>query len=112
MDEFKRVTEGARHITGNRNQLSGSPTVTATDGDHGEKVALTWSFVSGASYYDIYRNYTDSREDAQLIGVSSSSPFDDTNVVASSTYYYWVRGFDKWDFDSEFSEVETGYASP
>ena len=111
-DEFRRVTESSQYITGSRNQLSGSSTVTASDGTYSNKVALSWSSVSGASYYDVYRCYADTREDATLIDVTNGTSYDDTNVVSSSTYYYWVRGFDEGDFDSEFSDVETGYASP
>ena len=111
-DEFRRVTESSQYITGSRNQLSGTSTVTASDGTYSNKVALSWTSVSGASYYDVYRSYADTRENASLIDVTNGTSYDDTNVVSSSTYYYWIRGFNKGDFDSEFSDAETGYASP
>ena len=62
------------------------------------QVTLTWSHHSDATTYNIYRssdyncqlaNYTSCADSALL--TSKSSPFNDTGLTNSITYYYWIE---------------------
>ncbi|MCP4715253.1 MAG: hypothetical protein GY868_09065, partial [Deltaproteobacteria bacterium] len=72
--------------------LSPPAGVTATDGTHSDKVAVTWDSVSGASHYRVYRNMSDSSASAAaLSGWQTDTLYDDTTAAAMVNYYYWVK---------------------
>ena len=67
----------------------------ATAGD--AKVSLTWSLVSGATSYDIYRSTTKGGEGATpfLTGVTTAS-YTNTGLTDGTTYYYEVSARQPW----------------
>jgi hypothetical protein len=70
-------------------------------------VRITWSSVSGATYYKVYRA-TSSGGTRSQIGSPTSTSFDDTTASAGTTYYYWVRASNSYG-DSGYSSYNTGY---
>jgi len=69
--------------------LSAPTGVTASD-DDSDKVAVSWSSVSGASYYRVYRATTSTGTKSALGSWQSSLNYSDIAAVADTTYYYWV----------------------
>ena len=63
-------------------------TPTASDGTYTDKVRISWSSVSGANSYIIYRCTSTNSSSCSQISTDSSSPYDDTGVTAGIIYYY------------------------
>ena len=82
--------------------------VMATDGTYMDKVKISWKSVSGSTHYKLYRAETAEGVKSYL-GVSTSTSFDDTTVIAGNTYYYWVTS--NVCKESDFSSYNSGYAS-
>ncbi|NJL28420.1 MAG: fibronectin type III domain-containing protein [Thermoanaerobaculia bacterium] len=56
------------------------------------QINLSWSAVSGATQYRIYRSTTSGGPYSQ-IGTSATTSFSNTGLSASTTYYYVVTAF-------------------
>ncbi|MFC2083397.1 hypothetical protein ACFLSG_05130, partial [Candidatus Bipolaricaulota bacterium] len=73
--------------------ISGLPaapaSISATDGTHCDKVAISWSSVAGAISYEVMRA-TSSGGTYTPVGTSGFTAFDDTTAVSGTTYYYKV----------------------
>ncbi|NMC00050.1 MAG: fibronectin type III domain-containing protein, partial [Thermoanaerobaculaceae bacterium] len=54
-------------------------------------VTLTWSAISGASSYDIFRNETSCNAGFTKVGNTTSTSFTDTPLVNGVTYYYTIQ---------------------
>ena len=61
--------------------------VTATR--NAEQVTVTWTAVTGATSYNVYRSTTQGAQ-GTLIGSSATASFVDTTVVDGASYYYQV----------------------
>ena len=107
-------------VTGNRTlvanftaMIPSAPTnVTATQGSHTDRIVLSWSSVSGATSYKVYRNTSASSAGATLVAssVASASYTDnDPTLVPRTTYYYWVKASNNGG-DSGFSSYATGWS--
>lgn len=73
------------------NCISAPTNVTATDGAY-EYTRVTWSAVSGATHYRVYRATADNFVLAMPItGWQTATSFDDTGNLPLTVYYYWVR---------------------
>ncbi|NLX24222.1 MAG: S8 family serine peptidase [Phycisphaerae bacterium] len=85
-----RVT--ARMGTLTYNDCITAPTnVSATDGTY-EYTRVTWTGVSGATHYRVYRATANNFELAMPIsGWQTGTSFDDTDNLPLTAYYYWVR---------------------
>jgi len=88
--------------------ISAPADVDASDGIYSNMVRVTWSLVSGATSYKVYRGTTDVSTVASMID-ESTSPYDDTSVKPAEMYYYWIKSSAEAG-DSSFSEVDEGYA--
>ena len=82
--------------------------VQASDGTYSDKVLVTWSAVSGATSYKVYRNTVNNSATASYRGSVTASPFNDTWAEPGVVYYYWVKA-SKAVGDSAFSLVNGGY---
>ncbi len=117
-DSFARVTEQSIYVANSRSQLDTPTNVLATSGSYTGQVMVSWSSVTNAGLYDVYRNDSDSRWGAELIAVTADNSICDTDVEPSQSYYYWVRAYRRdyssyiFYLDSEFSESDSGYAAP
>jgi fibronectin type 3 domain-containing protein/dihydrofolate reductase len=60
--------------------------------DSTSQITLSWNAVDGASYYEIYKNTTNTTTSG-LTAISSqtSTSFKSTGLTANTTYYYWGK---------------------
>ena len=83
--------------------------VQATQGDFSDRIRVSWTRVSGATSYSIYRSTSDDTATAELIAEGiGDNEYEDLTPDADTTYYYWVtsRAFDE---TSGFSVSASGY---
>ena len=85
-------------------------TPTASDGSYSDKVRLTWSSVSGATSYKMYRCTNTSTSSCSYLGSDTSSPYDDTNGDTGTSYYYRIKASNAAG-DSAYSAYNSGYKS-
>ena len=84
-----------------------APTVTMTYSDGG-KPKLTWSAVSGATSYRVYRS--ESRGTGySLLGTTTSTSYVNTGAAAGKTYYYRVKAVNSAG-TSAYSNIVSGTA--
>jgi len=88
--------------------LSAPTSVSASDGAFAGKVRITWSAVSGASFYEVWRATTNESAFAVKLGNVAGTSHDDTAVTAGNTYYYWVKA-GNLIAASAFSAPDSGY---
>lgn len=81
--------------------------VQASDGTYTDKVAVTWTAVSGATSYDIYRSDTAGGAKT-LLGNATTMAFNDLTGSANIPYFYWVKAKNATE-ESDFSASDTGY---
>ncbi|MFC2095299.1 fibronectin type III domain-containing protein [Candidatus Bipolaricaulota bacterium] len=93
---------------GYRTAVPVAPTgVSATDGDHCDKVQVTWDAVDGAETYQVHRA-TSSGGSYSQIGTMTSTSYNDTSAVAGTTYYYKIAGYNACTV-SPLSDYDSGY---
>ena len=79
--------------------------VQASDGLYGDKVVVTWTAVSGALSYEVFRNQFANAAGSISIGTVTSPSFEDTTLNRGVVYYYAVKvntangssGFSLWN---------------
>lgn len=78
------------------NPVSSQPdspiTLTATAGD--KQVSLSWSSVTGATGYNIYRSTTSDGSYSKIATGVTSTNYTDTGLTNGVTYYYYVKAVD------------------
>ena len=85
-----------------------APTVTMTHSDSG-KPKLTWSAVSGAASYRVYRS--ESRGTGySLLGTTTSTSYVNTGAAVGKTYYYRVKAVNRDGMASGYSNIVSGKA--
>jgi len=80
----------------------------ATDGTYTDHVALSWTAVTGASGYEIWRNTEINTSTATQIGTSTAASYNDTTAVPELMYYYWIKATNGID-TSGFSAYDYGW---
>ncbi len=85
--------------------IPGTPT--ASDGSYNDRVRVTWSAVSGATQYQVYRATSASGAKSQ-VGSPTATSYEDLGAVAGTTYYYWLKACNSAGC-SGFSGYDTGY---
>ena len=89
--------------------ISAPSGVSASDGTYMDKVTVAWNASSGATYYQVFRNTTNSHSgETQLVGDQPNSPFDDTTAIPGVDYYYWVKACNG-GVCSDYSAVDLGW---
>jgi len=81
--------------------------VTATDGTRSCDIRVSWTSVSGATSYEIYRA-TSVGGSYSLIGTDTASPYEDGGVTPEITFYYKVKACNGCGC-SAFSDWDDGY---
>jgi hypothetical protein len=76
-------------------------------------IILNWDLVDyiNHSFCEIYRNTINDRTSSTLVGKSTSNAFNDTSVLASTTYYYWVRAINIEGSSGSYSSGDTAGVS-
>ena len=81
----------------------------ASDGSHPDKISLSWTGVTGADTYHIYRATTNSVGASQLVGTNIvTTNWDDTDFIAGRYYFYWITALNAAG-TSDFSNSDRGY---
>ena len=76
--------------TGSSDPIPPAPSnVQASDGTYNDKIQVTWSSVSGATRYDVYRATSLDGSKTQF-GNKTGTAWDDIDTTPGTTYYYWV----------------------
>jgi RHS repeat-associated protein len=102
---------GTSPYTVQASPLSPPSGVTATDGTYTDKVRITWTAVTGATSYQVYRSQYSS-SGYENVGTPTSTSFDDTNATAGITYYYKVKSYNATSGTSELStSYDSGYSA-
>ena len=70
-----------------------APSITSCTRTSSTSVSLSWTSVSGASYYVVRRSYTSSASSSSSIGTPSGTSFTDSSAGVD-TCYYWVEAWD------------------
>ena len=92
-----KVAGGRRVSLAKLFSVTSSPTnVKATQGTSTSEVTVSWSAVSGASYYQVYRATSADAADSAKTILSGSiwiskTTYSDTSATPGTTYYYWVK---------------------
>ncbi len=84
------------------------PVVNASDGTYIDRVSVSWSEVSGATSYRIYRCTDTTISSCGSYYSSVYSPYDDTGAVSGVTYYYRIKACNTTGC-SNYSDYNTGY---
>lgn len=90
-------------------EISAPTNVTATDGTSSANVTVSWTSVTGASFYKVYRGTGSTFSAATLLGTSATTTYVDSTPVVDQVYYYWVVATNSAG-DSSESTPDTGYA--
>jgi V8-like Glu-specific endopeptidase len=89
--------------------IPSAPTgVNATDGTYGDRVRVSWTAVSGATRYEVYRA-TEACGTYTKVGDSTTISYDDPVVTALKVYWYNVKACNACGC-SAYSGVDSGYA--
>ncbi len=82
---------------------------TASDGDYGDRVQLSWAGVSNVTGYAIWRNIAADTSTATLVADQlAGSPHDDWSAVPGQLYHYWIAGSNAL-CASAWSPIEIGW---
>lgn len=88
--------------------LAAPANLVASDGV-GTSVALTWSPVTGAISYQVFRSLTnDTTTAGTAIGSPSATSYSDASAVSGQTYWYWVKAVNAGGV-SDFSTGDSGH---
>ncbi len=81
--------------------------VAATDGDHIDKVNISWGAVRNATRYRIFRSTSNDPAGATDVGNTAANYFFDFSAVVGQNYFYWVRA-ENGTANSELSAGDHG----
>ena len=85
--------------------------LSASKGEFGNKIVVTWDSVNNAVNYQVFKQVDNSNE-YQMIGTTSESNFEDTEVQESlTTYNYKVKVYNSELEFGEFSAPDYGYTN-
>ena len=91
--------------------LSAPGGISATDGTYTDKVRVTWSTVTGATHYRVYRAASEGGAKTALGSWQAATSYDDTSATAGTTYYYSVQAAtdDSGTYASDYSSEDSGW---
>jgi hypothetical protein len=92
------------------NGLPSAPTnFTASEGTYRDRIQLTWSTVTNAVSYVVYRSTNNTTNAAVVLSDTTETIYDDTDVVRGVRYYYWVVTQGDLGLPSDFSVLAMGW---
>lgn len=89
--------------------LKAPANITASDGIYTDKIIISWSSVSGAEKYYIYRS-TDLNGSYNEIGSTRENYYEDLTAELGTTYYYKVKARSSENIYSEYSLADSGFS--
>ncbi|MGB1250742.1 MAG: InlB B-repeat-containing protein [Candidatus Promineifilaceae bacterium] len=86
--------------------------LSATDGDHEDKIVVTWSLADSQTYtLKLYRGVSRNGAGRQLIATLSSTSgtrYEDTSTTPDEVVYYWISA-ERDGVTSSLSQPDSGY---
>ena len=82
--------------------------VSATDGTSATAITVTWTAVSDATSYQVWRHTSDDSSGSSCMTNITATTYEDTAVAVSVIYYYWVKAANS-NGTSGFSASDSGY---
>jgi len=82
--------------------------VSASSGTYNSCVLVSWSGVSGAESYVVWRSTTAASSSAVNVGETANTYFIDTSASAGTVYYYWIQA-KNWSFTGALSAYASGW---
>ena len=78
-----------------RKPIPGKPAIQSVKGTTSKHLAVTWSEISGADGYEVYRSNTSTGTFKRIVSISGGNRLTYTNsgLTANKTYYYKVRAY-------------------
>ena len=83
-------------------------TPSASDGTYSDRILISWSDISNATIYEVYRCTNTSVVSCGTKFSDTSSPYNDTSVAAGINFYYRIKGCNNIGC-SEFSNSDIGF---
>ena len=80
----------------------------ATSGTYDDLILLTWTEVTDATYYEVYRS-TSKDISGTLIDAPTKTQFMDFSIEVDTEYFYKIKAYNSVKC-SDYSEVFSGYA--
>ena len=84
-----------------------APSITSCSRTTSTSVKVSWTSVSGASYYDVRRSFTSSYGSSSSLGTTTSTSYTDSQAGVD-TCYYWIVA---WDSSGASATSAMGTAS-
>jgi hypothetical protein len=104
------VTVGILKDLGWKGTLLPPTAVSASDGTESDKVIVSWTASTNASYYQIFRNENNSTNDAtRLTENQETSLYIDLSATPGENYYYWIKACNMTDC-SDYSLPDVGFS--
>lgn len=101
--DYSTYDSGLRKLT--------APTgVSASDGTSSTGITVSWTAVTGAASYQVYRSTTYNGTYSAVGGLTASTSYSDTDagLTVSTNYYYEVRAYAS-GYYSDYSTYNAGY---
>ncbi len=67
------------------------PTNLSLTANSASQITVRWDSLTGADYYKIYRNTSNSNAGSTVIATTTNVSYKDTGLTADTMYYYWVK---------------------
>jgi hypothetical protein len=104
------VTVGILKDLGWKGTLLPPTAVSASDGTESDKVIVSWTASTNASYYQVFRNENNSTNGAtRLTENQETSPYIDLSATSGVNYYYWIKACNMTDC-SDYSLPDEGFS--
>ena len=97
-------------INSKSSKLSTPSNVLAGNGLSTEYVKISWSAVTGAAYYNVYRAET-ANGTKELIASTNDTVYRDKSASSGKVYYYFITACGNGT-ESEYSLYDTGFKRP
>jgi fibronectin type 3 domain-containing protein len=75
--------------------------------DSASQITVSWSAVTGAKKYEIYRGKNSDASDRSEISSPTSGPYINTGLTPNTTYYYWIKACNAQGTCSDFSPASS-----
>ena len=82
--------------------------VNASDGDFHSRIEVSWSSVSGATHYNVFRCSSTSTSDCVPVGGATTTFYADFNVNTETYYIYRIRACNS-EGCSDLSDLDPGF---
>lgn len=91
------------------NTLAAPAGVTASDGAYTDRVRISWTGVTAADGYQLWRSQQNNSATAAQVGTATTTNYEDALAISGLLYFYWVKAVQSTNI-SAFSDSDGGYS--